>query len=82
MLRTNIYLSESQTEALDALAHQQGVSRAEVVRAMIDAGLSRGPTSAARMAAVNESFGILRDMNVTERGMTERDEYLDQVWQS
>jgi len=76
----NIYLTESQTQALDALARQRGVSRVEVVRSMIDAGLSRGPASGARAAAVNESFGILREAEVEQRGGTERDQYHDQVW--
>ena len=80
MRRTNIYLSESQTETLDALAERQGISRSEVVRQLIDAGLSRGPISTARITAITESFGVLRDIYVPERGQSERDQHLDRLW--
>lgn len=34
--RTNIYLSETEQEALDARAAVEGVSRSDIVRAVID----------------------------------------------
>ena len=38
MQRTNIYLDERQVEALDRLAQTEGVSRAEVIRRLLDRG--------------------------------------------
>jgi hypothetical protein len=39
MKRTNIYLDEKQAELLDHLAHEQGVSRAEMIRMLLDCSL-------------------------------------------
>jgi len=34
--RTNIYLAEAQSMALDKVAHAQGVSRAELIRQLLE----------------------------------------------
>ena len=63
MKRTNIYLGEDQSAALDAVARAQGRSRAEVIRELIDRELS-GSGSAdldADLIAINGSFGVLSD---------------------
>ncbi|RZH97134.1 CopG family transcriptional regulator, partial [Staphylococcus condimenti] len=36
MKRTNIYLDEEQTASLDKLAAQEGVSRAELIRLLLN----------------------------------------------
>jgi len=62
MRRTNIYLGERQCEAIDRLAREDGVSRAELVRAAIDQWLAaRGDDEAADLEAIESSFGALRD---------------------
>jgi hypothetical protein len=40
MRRTNIYLSEAEQQALDARASVEGVSRSDIVRAVIDRELN------------------------------------------
>lgn len=83
MKRTNIYLDERQTKALDMLASVQGVSRAEIVRSLIDRALN-GPDEAmaAGLAAIRDSFGELQDVefDTPDRGLDERQRHLDRVW--
>lgn len=85
MKRTNIYLDERQTDALDELAHAQGVSRAELIRRILDRAIDHGPTDevAEQIAAIRESFGVLRDdddFDDTPRGPDERSRHLDRMW--
>jgi predicted DNA-binding protein len=42
MIRTNIFLSKPQKEALEKLAKKKGLSVAELVRRIIDKELDRG----------------------------------------
>ncbi|MGH3754176.1 MAG: ribbon-helix-helix protein, CopG family [Pseudonocardiaceae bacterium] len=62
MRRTNIYLSDEQRAALAARAAAEGTSAAELVRRLIDQAL-RGSSDdlTADLAAVDASFGVLRD---------------------
>jgi hypothetical protein len=82
MRRTNIYLGDEQSGALDQLAHARGISRAELIRDFIDAGL--GASGAADLdadqAAIRESFGVLgdEDLSVT-RGPDERALHLERL---
>jgi hypothetical protein len=83
MRRTNIYLEERQTEALDRLADAAGVSRAEMLRRILDRGLageSDGLT--ADLAAIDLSFGCLEGVEIDEptRGADSREEYLRETW--
>ncbi len=65
MRRTNIYLTRAQCAALDALAADEGTSRAEVVRRLIDRSLAGDDASLTDdLAAVDESFGAAADMEV------------------
>lgn len=84
MQRTNIYLEERQTTALDELAHAQGVSRAEVIRRIIDRALANDRDgSAALHAAVDYSFGALSDVGddiATERVPGARAAHLEALW--
>jgi Ribbon-helix-helix protein, copG family len=83
MKRTNIYLGEDQSAALDAVARAQGRSRAEVIRELIDRELS-GSGSAdldTDLIAINGSFGVLSDDGdaFLERGPDERAAHLNRV---
>ena len=61
MKRTNIYLTEGQAAELDRAARAAGVSRAELIRELIDRAIGGNPGSdlAADLAAIDGSFGIL-----------------------
>lgn len=48
MKRTNIYLDEEQTASLDKLAAQEGVSRAELIRLLLNRALLDFPDLPAR----------------------------------
>lgn len=83
MKRTNIYLDERQTKALDELASEQGVSRAEVVRDLIDRALyGQDEGLVAGLAAIRDSFGALRDVEFDALARThdERQRHLDRIW--
>lgn len=81
MRRTNIYLDEAQTASLDQLAEQEGISRAELIRRLIDRALTGDDVSrAADLAAIEDSFGTVRDLDSTSRGAGEREEHLARIW--
>jgi len=84
MQRTNIFLEERQTEALDELARAEGVSRAEVIRRIIDRALANERDgNAALHAAVDYSFGALSavgDDLATERTPGARAAHLEAMW--
>lgn len=79
MKRTNIYLADGQAEALDLVAEAEGVSRAEVIRELIDraTGGQPGADLAADLAAIDRSFGALAGQSAFSRGPDERMNYLD-----
>jgi hypothetical protein len=82
MTRTNIYLEDRQTAILDRIATEEGVSRAEVIRRLIDRALAgRDDDLAADLAAIDESFGVLGDANIAARGAGDREEHLARMWQ-
>jgi metal-responsive CopG/Arc/MetJ family transcriptional regulator len=81
MKRTNIYLDEKQAELLDRLARAQGVSRAEMIRRLLDRSLRNEVDDvAAGLAAIDESFGVLADAQWPERHVGDREEYLARMW--
>ncbi|MGH3682256.1 MAG: CopG family transcriptional regulator [Natronosporangium sp.] len=81
MTRTNIYLEDRQTAMLDRLASEEGVSRAEVIRRLIDRALSsRDDDLAADLAAIEESFGALQDVAAPVREPGDREEHLARLW--
>lgn len=82
MVRTNIYLEERQTALLDQIASEEGVSRAEIIRRLIDRALAgRDDDLAADLAAIDESFGALRELDLPARGTSDREEHLSRMWQ-
>ncbi|MGH9093174.1 MAG: CopG family transcriptional regulator [Acidimicrobiales bacterium] len=81
MDRTNIYLERRQTETLDRLAADEGVSRAEIIRRLLDQALDGVDDSmASDLAAIDRSYGALRDADVADRASGEREEHLGRVW--
>lgn len=81
MRRTNIYLDEQQTASLDKLAEQQGISRAELIRQLLDRALNNGDDNLeADLNAIGESFGVLRDVESLDRRPGSREEHLDRMW--
>lgn len=82
MKRTNIYLDEVQTASLDKLAAQQGVSRAELIRQLLDRALNNTDDDlASDLTAIGDSFGVLADMDSPDRGPGAREAHLDRIWQ-
>jgi len=82
MKRTNIYLDEAQTTALDELSRARGVSRAELIRRLLDGALdgSRSETLSDDLAAIDDSFGVLREEDGFEgRGPDERSRHLERI---
>ena len=61
MKRTSIYLADGQAIALDRMAERAGISRAELIRRLIDRAIGGQPGAdlAADLAAINGSFGVL-----------------------
>ncbi len=81
MKRTNIYLAEGQVAALDRVAQAAGVSRAELIRELIDRAIGGHPGAdlAADLAAIDGSFGILAGEDTFARVRDERMNYLDRL---
>ncbi len=85
MNRTNIYLDDRQVELLDVLARQEGVSRASVIRRLLDQALAGSSADlAADLAAIDGSFGALAadDIDDVERVATDRAAHLDEMWRA
>jgi metal-responsive CopG/Arc/MetJ family transcriptional regulator len=83
MQRTNIFLEERQTAVLDRIAADGGVSRSVVIRELLDEALfGRGDSTSEDIAAIEASFGVLKDFEPLDRGTTERDRYLQSCWES
>lgn len=81
MTRTNIYLEDRQTAMLDRIASGEGVSRAEIIRRLLDRALvGRDDDLAADLAAIDESFGALADGDLPARGAGDREEHLARMW--
>jgi hypothetical protein len=83
-LRTNIYLEEAQAAALDQTALARGISRAELVRQLIDKGIGDSASSdlEADLAAIDASFGALSGddaLNVVPRAPDDRQRHLQRV---
>ena len=82
MKRTNIYLDEGQSAALERVARTQGISRAELIRQLIDrsVGASGAADLEADLDAIRDSFGIARDEDISfGRGSDERSRHLDRM---
>lgn len=83
MRRTNIYLDEEQCNALDRLAKEEGIARAELIRRLLDRCLSeREADLDADLEAIDASFGVLapNDVVVEQRRMDGRGAHLERMW--
>jgi hypothetical protein len=56
-----MYLTDEQRSKLASLARSEGVSEAEVVRRILDHALGMPDADAERLAAVDETAGLLAD---------------------
>ena len=80
MHRTNIYLDDRQTAALDAIAEAQETSRAELIRRLIDDALEGGGSTLENdLDAIRGAFGINPDFPMPDRSGGERQRYLDSI---
>jgi hypothetical protein len=81
MKRTHIYLAESQAAALDRAAEAAGVSRAELIRTLIDRAIGGPPGTdlAADLAAIESSFGVLTSREPFSRTQEGRMDYLGRL---
>lgn len=61
MRRTQMYLTDAQRSRLAARARADGVSEAEVIRRILDEGLGIHAPDDDRLAAVDETAGLLAD---------------------
>jgi hypothetical protein len=79
--RTTIYLEEGQAAALDRVAQAEGVSRAELIRELIDRAIGGHPGAdlAADLAAIDGSFGVLAEQESFSRSRDQRSDYLDRL---
>jgi predicted DNA-binding ribbon-helix-helix protein len=83
MMRTNIYLDEEQAASLDRLAEQEGVSRAELIRQLLNRALTNADDNlGSDLKAINDSFGTLRDIDLQVRRRGAREEHLGRMWRS
>lgn len=81
MHRTNIYLDDEQCEMLDRLAGEEGRSRSEVIRALIERGLGGNDDDLEEdLLAIDQSFAVLQHSEAFVRGHDERSEHLDRIW--
>ena len=81
MNRTNIYLEEGQARSLDEAARAQGISRAALIRRLINRGLDQSDGDLeSDLAAIEASFSVLAgDDDFLERGADERSARLEKV---
>jgi predicted DNA-binding protein len=77
MQRTNIYLDKEQIARLDREAAHQGVTRAALVRRLLDAALDDGASTLRHdLEALDVSFGADPEIRVV-RGPDARSRHLD-----
>jgi hypothetical protein len=81
MNRTNIYLEEEQARSLDEAARAQGISRAALIRRLINRGLDHSDGDLeSDLAAIEGSFNVLAgDEEFLERGADKRSAHLEKV---
>ena len=82
MFRTQIQLTEEQGRRLRAIARQEGVSMAEIVRRCIDATLPSHEADAARKyEAARKIVGRFVDRSGARDISARHDDYLDEAFE-
>lgn len=82
MDRTNIYLESEQAKRLDRLAKQEGTSRAELIRRLLDRAMAGHDGDLdSDLAAIDVSFGAFADIEVTSRHADDRERHLARMWE-
>jgi hypothetical protein len=80
MQRTNIYLEDRQTALLDRLAAEEGISRAELIRRILDrAILGRDDDRDADLARLDFAFGAVVDIDLPTREPDDRVRLVDDL---
>ncbi|MHB8318348.1 MAG: ribbon-helix-helix domain-containing protein [Acidimicrobiales bacterium] len=81
MNRTNIYLDEEQARWIEEAARAQGISRAALIRRLIDRSLDQSDGDLeSDLAAIEASFDVLSsDEDFLERGTDKRSRHLNNV---
>jgi hypothetical protein len=66
MHRTNIYLTDEQERLLEARARDEGVSKSEIIRRILDRALGLGERTADPVAAAKAAYGLWADRSEDE----------------
>jgi hypothetical protein len=62
-------------------ARRRGVSRAEVIRRLLDRALGSADADlAADLSAIDDSFGALAELDVPARAADDREDHLARMW--
>lgn len=80
MQRTNIYLEDRQTAVLDRLAAEEGISRAELIRRILDRALQGGDGNRdADLARLDFAFGAAVEIELPDRDAGARERLLEEI---
>ena len=80
MQRTNIYLEDRQTAVLDRLAAEEGISRAELIRRILDRAIGGGDSDRdADLARLDFAFGSPVEMDLPDREAGHRERLVDDL---
>lgn len=72
---------EARTTTIDRLATQEDVSRAELIRQLLNRVLANADANpASELRAIDDSFGALADIEVPVRGESGREDPLAPIW--
>ncbi len=61
MLRTQIYITEEQSQRISQMAAERGVPKAQVIRGILDRALDTGDHEAEARAVILASAGVMAD---------------------
>ncbi|MDR1189208.1 MAG: ribbon-helix-helix domain-containing protein [Bifidobacteriaceae bacterium] len=68
MRRTNSYFEDRQLDALDTMARDEGVSRSDILRRLVEGAIAGSdPRLENDLAAIRESFGTVPDLVTSPR---------------
>jgi len=80
MQRTNIYLEDRQTAVLDRLAAEEGISRAELIRRILDRAIGGNDSDRdADLARLDFAFGSPVEIDLPDRHSGPRERLADDL---